>query len=154
MLCALLFCAAMVQGAPSPKVEDLAWMSGDWSCETWGGVFEETWSDPKGGTMQGMGRHVAAGKTGMMEFLSLESVEGRVSMFIAVGALSKEARTAERFALVKLGAAVAVFVWSIDDGSPKTITYSRKGPNEMDCVLTGKQDGKDARADFHFSRSH
>jgi hypothetical protein len=149
MLSALVLSVAMAQ---TPKVEDLAWLAGNWSCEIWGGTFEENWSKPSGGTMQAMGRHIADGKTGMMEFLSLELVGGKVAMFIAVGTLSKGPQPPDRFDLIKLDGKSAVFEREKEDDFPKTISYTLKSADAMDCVLTGSQNGKEQRADFHFVR--
>lgn len=102
--------------------------------------------------MQAMGRHIADGKTGMMEFLSLELADGKVAMFIAVGSLSKAPKPPERFDLIKLDGKTAVFGRDKENDFPKTITYSLKSADAMECVLTGRQDGKDQRADFHFVR--
>jgi len=152
MLTALVATVAMSHVQSSPKVEDLAWMTGNWTCEIWGGTFEESWSRPGGGSMQAHGRHIAGGKTGMMEFLSIESVDGKIAMFISVGALSTGAKTPVRFDLTKIEKGAATFERAKDGDFPKTISYTLKGADAMDCVLTGTQGGKEQRADFHFVR--
>ena len=48
----------------SPKVEDFAGMAGNWTCEIWGGTFEESCSRP----MQTHGRHIAGGKEQRADF--------------------------------------------------------------------------------------
>lgn len=127
-------------------------MSGTWSCEIWGGVFEENWIKPNGGSMQGTGRHIAKGETGMMEFLSIETVNGKLAMFIVVGALSEKPGPPARFDLKKLEGKSAVFEREKEDDFPKTITYALKSANELDCVLTGTENGQGQKAEFNFRR--
>ena len=58
---------------PAPKIEGLAWISGDWQSAAGGRAqFEEHWTLPAGDTMIGMGRTVAGGKTVEFEFLRIE----------------------------------------------------------------------------------
>ena len=57
----------------TPKIAELAWISGDW--QTAAGArdqIEEHWTLPAGGTMIGMGRTVAGNKTVEFEFLRIE----------------------------------------------------------------------------------
>jgi hypothetical protein len=151
MVAVLALAATLVQ-SPA-KVEDLAWMSGNWSCEIWGGTFEECWTKPGGGTMQATGRHIADGKTGMMEFLSIEPLEGQLRMFIVVGALSERPGAPARFDLVKLEGKSATFSREKEDDFPKTITYTYKGADAMECVLTGTEGGRAQKAVFNFTRA-
>ncbi|MEW4924794.1 DUF6265 family protein [Algibacter sp. 2305UL17-15] len=34
-----------------PKLENIAWISGNWKGEAFGGITEENWSEPSGGSM-------------------------------------------------------------------------------------------------------
>ena len=142
----------MSQSGSVAKVEDLAWLAGAWTCEIWGGTFEESWSKPSGGTMQATGRHIAKGQTGMMEFLTIESVKGKIAMFISVGALSENPRPPARFDLKKLDAKTAVFEREKENDFPKTISYSLKSADELECVLAGTENGRAQKAEFHFKR--
>ncbi|MGH9874583.1 MAG: DUF6265 family protein [Pyrinomonadaceae bacterium] len=57
----------------APKIEGLAWISGDWQSAAGGRAqIEEHWTLPAGGTMIGMGRTVAGSKTVEFEFLRIE----------------------------------------------------------------------------------
>jgi hypothetical protein len=57
----------------SPRINELAWMSGDWQTAPGGrSQIEEHWTLPAGGTMIGMGRTVRSDKTVEFEFLRIE----------------------------------------------------------------------------------
>lgn len=44
--------ARAVPDLATMNIGNLRWMAGTWSCETWGGAFEEAWLDSAGETMQ------------------------------------------------------------------------------------------------------
>jgi len=52
------FITEHVKGGDGPgdhaTVDDLAWIAGSWSGDALGGIAEEVWSEPSGGTMLGM----------------------------------------------------------------------------------------------------
>src|SRR6185295_7552658 len=57
----------------TPKITELAWLSGDWQTAPGGRAqIEEHWTLPAGGTMIGVGRTVAGEKTVEFEFLRIE----------------------------------------------------------------------------------
>ena len=55
-------------------------LAGSWTGEVSGGIFEEHWMKPAGGTMVGMGRLVVRGKTVLIEFIKImETKDGRLA---------------------------------------------------------------------------
>jgi hypothetical protein len=54
-------------------LEGLAWMAGSWAGEQGGLEMEEHWTAPKGGSLLGLHRDVAAGRTVSFEFLRIAS---------------------------------------------------------------------------------
>ncbi len=60
------------------KIEDVAWISGRWSGEAFGGQCEEVWLPPLAGNMIGMYRLTKNGKTVFFELFSLSEVDGSV----------------------------------------------------------------------------
>lgn len=144
----LALMASLATG-PTPVVDDLRFMSGSWRCEIWGGVFEETWSAPSDGTMVGVGRHRAGGKTGFMEFMSIETgADGGITMFIALGALSKGPTKPEPFRLKTADGKAATFERGGDD-FPTRIHY-QAAPKGLKCTISGPQDGKTQTEVFDF----
>ena len=131
-------------------VADLMWMSGDWTCEIWGGTFEEHWSVPNAGSMVGAGKHVKDGKTTFMEFLSIEQGEGGPVMWILLGSPSKGEKKGMPFELISLKDGVATFENKANE-FPSQIVY-RKTDDGMTCRIQGIQDGKASHDDFDFKR--
>lgn len=132
-----------------PTVDDLRFITGSWRCDIWGGVFEETWSAPADGTMVGVGRHRSAGKTGFMEFMSIETdAEGGITMFIALGALSKGPTKPVPFQLSAAGQNVAVFEREGDD-FPTRVHYERLA-ERLKCTISGTKDGEAKTESFDF----
>ncbi|WP_299556166.1 DUF6265 family protein [Seonamhaeicola sp.] len=44
-------CKAQTEKTLEPKLENIAWISGNWKGEAFGGITEENWSEPSGGSM-------------------------------------------------------------------------------------------------------
>ena len=117
------------------SVDDLKWMVGNWKAEIWGGEFHETWLEPSGGTIQGLGRHLKAGKVGFMEFMSIESTEKGLAMFMVLGKPSEGLSKPVPFYLLKMEGKSAT--WQRDDKGdfPKRIIYKAKPDGSMDCRI-------------------
>lgn len=66
----------------APTIDDLAFLSGGWSGDMFGGVGEEFWAPPKGGSIIAAFRLMRDGKTAMTEYiLILEEEDGVVMRF-------------------------------------------------------------------------
>lgn len=60
-------------------ISELSWMAGDWQTPSGGRAqIEEHWTSPGGGTMFGVSRTIAGGRTVEFEFLKLEERGGEV----------------------------------------------------------------------------
>lgn len=136
--------------APQTRIEDLAWMAGTWSCPKWGGTFEEHWLAPAGGTMQGCGRLLADGKTGFMEFMSIEMSDGAPTMWMLLGAPSKGEKKGVPFRLKSFDGKTAMFE-NPENDFPSKIAYVKEG-NGMSCWISGIEKGKPTREEFAFKR--
>lgn len=51
----------------SPKLENIAWISGTWHGEAFGGKVEEIWSEPSGGSMMATFKLLVEGQIGFYE---------------------------------------------------------------------------------------
>ena len=151
MLTSLLASFIMSTVPIEPNVEQLAWMAGDWTCEIWGGTFEETWSEPKGGAMQGMGRHLSDGKTTFMEFMSIEQSGETVTLYMILGAPSKGDKSPVPFKLSGYDGTRAIFERT-EDEYPKRIIYSKPVSGIMLCRIEGIQNGEQTSDEFEFRR--
>lgn len=127
----------------------LDWMAGSWRCEIWGGTFEETWSAPQGGTLQGYGRLIVDGKTSFMEFMSIEAdKDGTPVMWMVLGAPSKGTKPAVPFRLTASGKLEATWENPKND-FPSKIHYRRDG-TKLVCLISGTRNGKAASEQFDF----
>src|SRR5437870_3925900 len=88
-----------------PSLEKLAWLAGTWSFEKGGRIVTEQWMAPDGGTMLGMSRTVANGKTVEYEFLLIRPDEKGDLQYVAKPSRQPEAS----FKLVRANASEALF---------------------------------------------
>lgn len=106
---------------PAPSVRDLAWMSGCWEISRPNRHVVEHWSAVEGGTLIGMSRTVANGKTSEYEFLLIR--EGTKGLeYVAKPSRQPEAV----FTSTKVAANEVVFENPAHD-FPKRILYKRAG---------------------------
>ena len=66
--------------SPDAKIGEMAWLSGNWVGEAFGGLAEDVWSDPAGGAMMGMFRSVRAGEVGFYEFIIISEIENTLAI--------------------------------------------------------------------------
>lgn len=64
-------------GAESPPatLDQVAWIAGHWEGEAFGGIAEEVWSPPRGGSMMCMFRLIVDGKVKFYELVVLREVD-------------------------------------------------------------------------------
>jgi hypothetical protein len=68
---------------PSAKIASMAWLTGYWSGEGYGGQVETMMGPPKGGVMLGYFRFIKAdGKPGFYEMCAIEEYEGSLRFVI------------------------------------------------------------------------
>jgi hypothetical protein len=149
----MIIITATMASAAEPqkaKIEDLKFMSGAWRCQIWGGTFEEYWTPPAGGAMQGCGRLVTNGKTDFMEFMSIESVPSGITMYMLIGEPSKGDKKPVPFKLTSFDGKTALFENPKND-FPSKIVYVKDGDG-MKCWIEGVQKGKKTKEDFAFKR--
>lgn len=68
------------QRGPAATIADMAWLAGTWHGDGLGGTSEEIWSQPQGGVMMGMYRHMKDGKAVFYELLTLSEVNGSLEI--------------------------------------------------------------------------
>lgn len=62
--------------SPSATLADMAWLTGHWTGEAFGGTNEELWTAPTGKDMSGMYRLLKGGKTIFYELMLVTEVNG------------------------------------------------------------------------------
>ncbi|MBL8087191.1 MAG: hypothetical protein JNM85_03865 [Chthonomonas sp.] len=143
----------LLMAMTTPTITDLSWMSGDWTCEVWGGKFEERWSLPRDGTMVGTGRHFVDGKTKTIEHMTIEAnADGTLTMWVLPQRLNRTDLKSSAFVLKE--ASDKRVSWVCEEKEfPRSITYTKLDKDSMTCVLSGEQDGKQVSVDFPFKRN-
>ncbi len=155
VLLAAMACCAISFGAgggtrqaaakAAPKIEDLAWMAGDWQTAPGRTQIEEHWTLPAGGTMIGMGRTLAGGRTVFYEYLRLEQRADGI-YYVA----HPKARTpGTEFKLTRLQGREATFENPAHD-FPKKITYARNADGSLSARVEGDGSEKEKPQEFHF----
>jgi hypothetical protein len=139
------FWLAFVAGAfaaPSPDLEGLRFLEGNWKGESGKATIEERWTDAAGGTMLGVSRTLVEGKTVAFEFLRIEAREDGVFYVAQPGG-----RPPTEFELTRTSASEAVFENPRHD-HPKIIRYRL----EHDA-LVAELEGDEGRQEFRFRKS-
>jgi len=68
-------CQAQVDQPLEPKLENIAWIAGNWKGEAFGGLTEENWSEPSGGSMMATFKLIKDGKVSFYEIEIIREVE-------------------------------------------------------------------------------
>jgi hypothetical protein len=119
--------------APATSIADLAWIAGDWQTAAGGrSQVEEHWTQPAGGTMIGMGRTIAGGKTAEFEYLRLEQRADAVYYV----AHPKARSPGTDFKLTRLNGHEAVFENPQHD-FPKRILYRKNADGSLTASIDG-----------------
>lgn len=63
------------QSSPKASLEEISWMEGHWKGEAFGGITEEIWSPPLGGSMMFSFKHVADGSVTFYELGHIRQVD-------------------------------------------------------------------------------
>ncbi len=133
------------QAVAAFKIEDLAWLSGDWETAPGRMQIDEHWTRHAGGSMFGVSRTVAGGKTVFFEYLRIET-RGTELFYVA----HPKARTpGTDFKLVKLNAQEAVFENPTHD-FPKRIIYRKNTDGTLTARVEGDGTEKAKPQDFHY----
>lgn len=129
------------------SLEDLAWMEGAWQGEALGGLCEEHWSSPRGGTMMGMFRLIADGKTKVTEYLLIEESKEAITYRFKHIAMDWKPWEKEAlfFRLVEAKEGLAIFACPKVQ-QPRRLEYRRE--NDSLNVRVFGPAGDDGKADF------
>jgi Domain of unknown function (DUF6265) len=127
------------------KVEDLAWISGDWETASGRMQVDEHWTRVAGNSLIGMSRTVAGGKTVFFEYLRIEA-RGADIFYVA----HPRARTpGTDFKLVRLSGHEAVFE-NLAHDFPKRVIYRKNGDGTLSARVEGNGTEKEKPQDYHY----
>ena len=139
--------AAAPAGAQKPSVNELTWLAGCWSGGRAGREVTEQWMKPSGGTMFGMSRTVAGGKTVAYEFMQIRQDEAGGIAFVAKPSGQPEAA----FGLVKAAPGELVFENPSHD-FPQRIIYRLERDGSLAARIEGTVSGRSKAIDFPMKR--
>jgi len=151
LACALVFVAIstiLLPGSAATnenlKIEDLAWISGDWETTSGPLQIEEHWTRVAGGSMIGMGRTVAKGKTVFFEYLRIEARPDGI-YYVA----HPKARPGTDFKLVRVEGQSAVFE-NLAHDFPKRLIYRRNADGSLTTRVEGDGTEKEKPEEFRW----
>lgn len=134
------------QQSPKASIEELDWIAGHWKGEAFGGIVEEIWSPPLGGSMMCVFRLVNEGKVSFYEIEVIMEVEE--SLILRLKHFHRDLKGWETkdetvdFPLVNIEDKKAYF-----DG----MTFDRISETEMDVyVVIGADDGSAQEMKFSY----
>jgi hypothetical protein len=133
------------QGAPAFRIEDLAWISGDWETAPGKLQIDEHWSKIAGGSLIGMSRTVAGGKTVFFEYLRIEQ-RGPDLYYVAH---PRARNPGTDFKLVRLNGQEAHFENPAHD-FPKRIIYRKHGDGALTARIEGDGSEKEKPQEYHY----
>ena len=126
------------------SIADLAWMAGDWRTSAGGAQTTEHWTRPEGGTMIGMGRTIAGGKTVFFEYLRIETRADGI-FYVA----HPKARPGTDFKLTRLTGQEAVFENPKHD-FPKRIIYRKAADGALVARIEGDGTEKEKPQEYRY----
>lgn len=106
---------------PDAHLSGLSWMSGSWMSNSDGGVVEEQWTPPRGGTMFGVNRTVHDNETSHFEYLCIQHTQDGIYYM----ASPKGRQPPTPFKLVQLEGTTAIFE-NLEHDFPQRIIYRRQ----------------------------
>jgi len=125
-------------------LSDLGWLVGGWQGTMGKAQIEEHWIPPAGGTMLGVSRTVAGGRTVSFEFLR---IEGRPDGPVYVA--QPQGRPPVEFKLTQRSENRVVFENPQHD-NPKIIRYSKEADGSLRAEIEGDEKGKHQKMEFKF----
>ena len=144
----IAFAVAVMLGrvgqAPTPTLNDLAWIAGSWTGTTSDIEMEEHWSAPKGQSMIGMHRDVGKGRMLAFEFLRIEQ-QGAQVVYLS---MPNGRAPATPFPLKEVTGTRAVFENPAHD-FPQRIIYWKDGA-DLRARIEGTMNGKPASEEWHW----
>lgn len=139
--------APLAAQAPKPatraRLEQLAWLAGQWRGTSGPMTVEERWTEAGGGVMLAVSRTLKGDRLAAFEFLRIVERDGGL-VYIA----QPNGRPPTEFTLTSITADVATFENPTHD-FPKMIRYTRKADGSLEAVVS---DGRTKADTFIFTR--
>lgn len=134
--------------SPKAKLADVAWISGNWKGEAFGGITEENWSEPSGDSMMATFKLINNGKVSFYEIEIIREVNE--SLILQLKHFNGDLKGWETkdetvdFPLVKITDSMVYF-----DG----MTFEKVSDNEMNVyVLMKQKDESNSEIKFNYKK--
>ena len=122
----LLISSVCGQIKESISVEELSWLTGNWEGPINGNILEETWLEPRAGTIIALVRMTNEVGTDFVEIIHIKELNGTLELHLKLfdNALSPTTPKAHKFELTKIDKDYISFK-GISPGAHRTLSYSR-----------------------------
>lgn len=131
-----------------PKLKNISWISGNWKGEAFGGLTEENWSEPSGGSMMATFKLINDGKVSFYEIEIVREVEN--TLILQLKHFNNDLKGWETknetvdFPLKEITPTKAVF---------EGMTFEKVNDNEMNVYVDIHQkDGSIETAKFNYKK--
>ena len=148
LLCLLLSPGLISAQEKNFTINDLAWLKGCWSLNRNGRETTEHWLKPAGGTMLGISRTLADGKTVEFEFTQIRQESSGEIFFIAKPSGQPEAT----FKMIK-GSPREVIFENPQHDFPQRVIYRLQSDSSLLGRIEGVSKGKEKSVDFPMTRA-
>jgi hypothetical protein len=132
----------------APTLENIRWIAGNWKGEAFGGIVEENWSEPSGGSMMATFKLIVNGKVNFYEIETISEVNN--SLILRLKHFTNDLKGWETkdetvdFPLIKVTPNKAIFEGMIFE--------SVDANNMIVYVTIGQKDGSNAIVPFYYTK--
>lgn len=147
LLAAICLAALVAAPVEAGSLADLSFLHGAWAGEERGLAMEEFWTGPAGGSLLGLHRDVARGRTVSWEFLRIEEKDGAITYWA-----SPRGASPTPFRLVESGGNRAVFE-NREHDFPQRILYWLDTEGRLHARVEGPADAKEKAMEWVWTRA-
>lgn len=144
----MFFNNVIAQSILEPKLENISWISGNWKGQAFGGIVEENWSKPSGGSMMATFKLINDNKVSFYEIEIIREIEN--SLVLQVKHFNHDLKGWETkdqtvdFPLKKITTNKVIF---------EGMTFEKISDNEMNVYVDIKQkDGTIETVTFSYKK--
>ena len=136
-----------VKTSPPATLQDIDWIQGHWQGEAFGGIVEEVWTPPLGGSMMCAFKLVVNDEVRFYEIVTIS--EEKETLILRLKHFHKDLKGWEEknetvdFPLVKVTSGKVFF-----DG----FTFEKISDNEMNIYVVIGEEGKEREAKFNYKK--
>lgn len=146
---AMMPVAGLAQAPAESALARMAWLAGCWRLDGAEPGSHEQWLAPAGGSMLGVSRTIAGGRTASFEFMQLRiDAQGRL-VFVA----HPGGRAGTSFMQAEAADGATTIFESARPEFPQRVAYRRLAGERLLAWIEGLKDGRPARIEFAMTRS-